>query len=217
MKKRSRSVAREGGPDALARLEGLMDRTASQLEALRSRQAQRLQDLARDRDRLKRRIEERAQPLGVEVWEWVERVHADGSAARVLRLLQRLETFADTLIILGPLGEEGGNGRGRTGDYWASLRLDAAGIDVSERTGPAWGCVLAIRSADDFRKVPPGVVERLAEGVDSGALWGRIIGDLSRKLKEYGRQQRAGVAMGLRALESEVRGLRRAAGRDARR
>jgi hypothetical protein len=61
------------------------------------------------------------------------------------------------------------------------------------------------------------VVEGLAEGVGSGALWGRIIGDLSRKLAEYARQQRAGVEMGLRALESEVRSLRRAAGRDARR
>jgi hypothetical protein len=192
-----------------------MDRTASGLEALRTRQAQRLQDLARDRDRLKRQLEERARPQGARVWAWVERVHADGSAARVLRLLQRLETFADSMVILGPLGEEGGNGRGRTGDYWASLRLDAAGVDVSERTGPAWGCVVAIRGADDFRKVPPGVIEGLAEGVESGALWGRMIGDLSRKLTEYGRQQRAGVEMGLRALESEVRALRRAAGRGA--
>jgi hypothetical protein len=213
MKKTRSSAATRGGPEALARLEGLMDRTASRLEALRAREAQRLQDLARDRDRLKRQLEERALPHGVQLWEWVERVHADGSAARVRRLLQRLETFSDSALMLGPLGEEGGNARGRTGDYWASLRLDLPGIDVSERTGPAWGCTVAVRAAADFQKVPPGVVEGLAEGLKTGAAWGRIIGDLSRKIREHARLQQAGVQMGVRRLQADVRELRRAVGR----
>src|SRR4051794_38433023 len=114
MKKRRSAVSR-GGPDALARLEAMMDRTSSALEALRTREAQRLQGLARDRDQLRRQLEERALPLGARVWEWVERLHADGTAARIRRLLQRLETFGDSAPILGPLGEEGGNARGRTG------------------------------------------------------------------------------------------------------
>src|SRR5262245_22229635 len=111
MKERGSSAANRAGPGALVRLEALMDRPASWLDALRTRRAERLQELARDRDRLKRQLEERAVPLGPRVWDWVERIHADGTAARVRHLLQRLETFADSALILGPLGEEGGNAR----------------------------------------------------------------------------------------------------------
>jgi hypothetical protein len=210
MKKRTAASPSENRSVALARLEGAMERTAARLDAIRARHAARLRALAGDRQQLQGKLEERARPLGASAWEWVQRVHGDGSAARVRHLLQRLGTFADSVQVLGPLREDGSDGRGGTGDYWVSLRLEAPGLDVANRTGPAWGTVVCVRAAPDLQKAPPRVLERLAQAIASGAAWERVTAELATKVRAQGRQQEGGALSSAQALAAEVRGLRRA-------
>jgi hypothetical protein len=213
MKKRARSGRSSGGSagaGALERLEALMEKTAVQMESLRRHHAGRLLRLGRERVRLQERLDERVGPAGGRVWGWVEGIHRDGRAERVRRLLGKLGKFSDSIEILGPLGEDGKPHRGGTGACWVSLRLDRPSLRVSRRTGPAWGDAIDIETANDFGKVPAGIVGRLAQASDSDAAWDTILAALAAALTEHGRHERAGVVGGVNAVAAELRGLRRA-------
>jgi hypothetical protein len=83
-------------------------------------------------------------------------------------------------------------------------------LRVSRRTRPAWSDAIDIETANDFGKVPAGIIGRLAQAADTDAAWDTIAAALAAALAEHGRRERAGVVAGVDAVAAELRGLRRA-------
>lgn len=136
---------------------------------------------------LKRQVDALRKPVEHQVWTWIEKVHEEGTAARIADLYLAAgkagwRAEKGVVRLLGPVAEDGTASKGGTGSIWIDLYLKQVAVQYSRRTGPSWGDEHDLKGEEGLRRLPPNVLIALDKALRGGGVWRHILRDLREHL-----------------------------------
>lgn len=187
----------------LLSFERRLEQTVAKRKVERAVTEQRMARWRKEGETLRTRITHLRPPAERRVWDWIEGVHADGTALRIWKLLKVVTGTAmnhkrPTVPLISP--------DRRT---WISLFLHRPGIEVGRRTGPHWGTREDIAAESRLKVLRPEELAALDAAIRSGRAWSGIVAQMENDLAAFKK-----AARGQRDEEAccrlRLRGLRRA-------